>query len=335
MIQSPARTTGVYGGCGAADIDTTLRHSAECVPLTIMSPFPSYSRRRFLALSASLGIGGFLAACSGSSSSSSSGTVSGISGKLQVVKRFPETGLVAGSIRLPVSLADTTGVLTTGGKAKLPQTLTAKVTNASSGEVIIASVTAEKHDKNMSTAYWPFILEIPKTGIYTLVLDVAPDSEMSFQVEERKSVLWPLVGDPLPPYDTPTIDNKRGVDPICTRPQGTCPFHTVTLTEALKSGKPVVYFIGTPAYCQTGTCAPGLDALIQVSQTVGDAAVFVHADVYTDKTATIAAPAIQAYNLTYEPVLYITDTKGVLVNRLDAVFDVTEMSSALAAAGIS
>jgi hypothetical protein len=300
-----------------------------------MTPLPAYSRRRFLALSASLGLGGLVAACGGSSSSSSSGAIDGVSGTLQVVKRFPTSGLVPGSIRLPISLADTSGVLTTDGKVKLPQTLTGKVIDTASGDVVIASVTADKHDANMPTPYWPFIVDVQKVGVYLLILDVAPGSEMSFQVEEREKALSPLVGDPLPPFDTPTVDNNRGVDPICTRPQGTCPFHTVTLTEALKSGKPVVYIIGTPAYCETGTCAPGLEALIDVSKTIGDAAVFVHADVYTDKTATTAAPALQAYKLTYEPLLYITDAKGVLVNRLDAVFDVTEMSSALAAAGIS
>ena len=332
MIQSPARTTGVYGGCGAADIDPTLRHGAECVRLNLMAPFPVYSRRRFLALSASLGLGGLVAACGGSSSGS--GAIDGVSGTLQVVKRFPTTGLVPGSIRLPISLADTSGVLTTDGKVKLPQTLTGKVIDAASGDVV-TSVSAEKHDANMPTPYWPFIVDVQKVGVYLLILDAAPESEMSFQVEERKNVLSPLVGDALPPFDTPTVDNKRGVDPICTSPQGTCPFHEVTLTEALQSGKPVVYFIGTPAYCKTGTCAPGLDALIALSKKVGEAAVFVHADVYTDKTATTAAPAVLAYKLAYEPLLYITDAKGVLVNRLDAVFDVTEMSSALAAAGIS
>ena len=299
-----------------------------------MAPFPVYSRRRFLTLSASLGFGGLVAACGGSSSSGS-GAIDGISGTLQVVKRFPTTGLVPGSIRLPISLADTSGVLTTDGKVKLPQTLTGKVIDAASGDVVVASVSAEKHDANMATPYWPFIVDVQKVGVYLLILDVAPESEMSFQVEERENVLSPLVGDPLPPFDTPTVDNNRGVDPICTSPQGTCPFHEVTLTEALKSGKPVVYFIGTPAYCKTGTCAPGLDALIALSKKLGDAAVFVHADVYTDKTATTAAPAVLAYKLAYEPLLYITDAKGVLVNRLDAVFDVTEMSSALAAAGIS
>jgi hypothetical protein len=298
-----------------------------------MAPFPVYSRRRFLALSASLGLGALVAACGGSSSSS--GAIDGISGTLQVVKRFPTTGLVPGSIRLPISLADTSGVLTTDGKVKLPQTLTGKVIDTASGDVVIASVSAEKHDANMATPYWPFIVDVQKVGVYLLILDAAPESEMSFQVEEREYVLSPLVGVALPPFDTPTVDNKRGVDPICTSPQGTCPFHEVTLTEALQSGKPVVYLIGTPAYCKTGTCAPGLDALIALSKKVGDAAVFVHADVYTDQTATIAAPAVLAYKLAYEPLLYITDAKGVLVNRLDAVFDVNEMSSALAAAGIS
>ena len=301
--------------------------------MNLMAPFPVYSRRRFLALSASLGLGALVAACGGSSSSS--GAIDGISGTLQVVKRFPTTGLVPGSIRLPISLADTSGVLTTDGKVKLPQTLTGKVIDTASGDVVIASVSAEKHDANMATPYWPFIVDVQKVGVYLLILDAAPESEMSFQVEEREYVLSPLVGDALPPFDTPTVDNKRGVDPICTSPQGTCPFHEVTLTEALQSGKPVVYLIGTPAYCKTGTCAPGLDALIALSKKVGDAAVFVHADVYTDKTATIAAPAVLAYKLAYEPLLYITDAKGVLVNRLDAVFDVNEISSALAAAGIS
>lgn len=298
-----------------------------------MAPFPVYSRRRFLALSASLGLGGLVAACGGPSSSS--GDINGISGTLQVVKRFPTTGLVPGSIRLPISLADTSGVLTTDGKVKLPQTLTGKVIDAASGDVVVASVSADKHDVNMPTPYWPFIVDVQKVGVYLLILDAAPESEMSFQVEEREYVLSPLVGDALPPFDTPTVDNKRGVDPICTSPQGTCPFHEVTLTEALQSGKPVIYMIGTPAYCKTGTCAPGLDALIALSKKVGDTAVFVHADVYTDKTATTAAPAVLAYKLAYEPLLYITDAKGVLVNRLDAVFDVTEMSSALAAVGIS
>ena len=57
--------------------------------------------------------------------------------------------------------------------------------------------------------------------------------------------------------------------------------------------------------------------------------------VLKDKTATEAAPAIQAYKLSYEPLLYITDAKGVQVDRLDAIFDAKELRETLAAAGIS
>ena len=97
-----------------------------------------------------------------------------------------------------------------------------------------------------------------------------------------------------------------------------------------------MYLIGTPAYCQTGTCAPGLDALIAVQKNVGDSVVFIHADVYTDSTATTPAPAVGAYNMQYEPALFVTDSKGILQARLDAIFNEEEVRSVLlAATGIS
>ena len=304
-----------------------------------MNPSQMFSRRQFFALSATIGAGVALAACGGGTSSNSGvatgGVLDGIEGSLQVAKRFSPESIIPGKVRLPISLADKTGVLPTDGKVRLPEELTGTVIDTATGDVILTSVSAKRYDKNMSVPYWPFIFNIEKEGIYVLTLDVAPDVEVSFQVFNRDDIVMPKVGDALPPFDTPTVDNARGVDPICTRPEGTCPFHTMTLTEALKSGKPVVYFIGTPAYCTTGTCAPGLDALIDLSKTIGNKAVFVHADVYKDKTATEAAPAIQAYKLSYEPLLYITDAQGVQIDRLDAIFDANELRETLAAAGIS
>lgn len=289
---------------------------------------PHMSRRRFFALSASVGAGVALAACGGSSNGGASGT-------LQVVKRFPQDALVPGKVRLPVSLADKTGLLGSETSVNLPDTLTASVINPESGDTVIERVTATRHGENLSVPYWPFSFTYDNEGIFLLKIDQAPESDVSFQLLARDNVPMPLIGDALPPFDTPTLDNTRGVDPICTRKPDFCPFHSQTLTEALTSGKPVVYLIGTPAYCTTGTCAPGLDGLITVANNVGDAAVFVHADVYADKSANDTAPAVQAYKLSYEPVLYITDAQGKIVDRLDAVFDVNEIRDVLAANGIS
>jgi hypothetical protein len=298
----------------------------------MMNTSAAFNRRRFLGLSASVGLGAFLSACGGGGSGSSDISVEGT---LQVVKRFPPNGLVPGKVRLPISLADKNGVLTTDGGVALPTELTGRIVNSDTNTVVVASVTAQQHSENLTSPYWPFVFQVDQPGNYLLLVDQAPESQMFFQLEEASAVPMPLLGNPLPPFDTPTIDNARGVNPICTRPGEFCPFHDVTLTDALKSGKPVLYLIGTPAYCSTGTCAPGLDALMTLAKSVGNKAVFVHAEVYKDTSATVAAPAVSEYKLTYEPILYITDEKGVLVERLDAIFDVKEMRSAIAAAGIS
>ena len=80
-------------------------------------------------------------------------------------------------------------------------------------------------------------------------------------------VTVPYIGSVLPPFDTPTVDDHRGVEPYCTLTPAPCPLHDVTLTQALASGKPVAYMVGTPAHCQTGTCAPGAGVPRQVACT--------------------------------------------------------------------
>jgi hypothetical protein len=47
--------------------------------------------------------------------------------------------------------------------------------------------------------------------------------------------------------------------------------------------------------------------------------------VYADRDATQIAPAVNAMSMNYEPALFITDDRGVVVERLDAVFDAVEV----------
>lgn len=303
-------------------------------------PWTGLSRRDFIGLGGTIALGGLVAACGGGSTGTgSAGTVptdggvplAGAKGDVQVVKRFANDALVPGKVRLPVSLADTSGVLGSDGSVRLPDTLTARVVSAESGDTIIESLTARMHGATLAVPYWPFTMTIDTPGIYLLRVDEAPESEAAFQLMDRSVVPMPQPGDALPPFDTPTASDPRGVDPICSRTEGICPFHSVTLTEALASGKPVAYLIGTPAFCTTGTCAPALEAMMTASDRVGDGIVFVHADVYTDKTASTVAPAVSAYKLSYEPVLYLTDSTGVITDRLDVVFDSDELLSVLGA----
>ena len=103
-------------------------------------------------------------------------------------------------------------------------------------------------------------------GVYYLVVDGGPPKAPASMSTEPGTVDRARPpADPLPPFDTPTIADARGVDPICTREPEPCPFHDITLTEALAAGKRVVYYVGTPAFCSDRlACAPALESIIEV-----------------------------------------------------------------------
>ena len=292
------------------------------------------SRRTFISgslgvigASSTVGLSTFLTGCSGGSTSTTD-SVLGLS-DVQLVQRFPQV-LVPGNVRLPFSLANQAGLLTTESGVDLPQTLTAKLVNADTQEVVAESLAADRHDTGLTIPYWPFRVDIDKPGIYTLIVDGGPAEGAAIQVLNATEVLIPLVGSQLPGFDTPTFEDHRGVEPVCTRTPEPCEFHNITLNEALALKKPIAYLVGTPAHCSTGTCSPALEALVTVKNSIGDAMTFLHAEIYTDDKATTVTPAVVALKMEYEPAIYITDASGKIVERFDAVFDAKEISDAIA-----
>jgi hypothetical protein len=277
------------------------------------------SRRTFLAASAGLVVA---AACGGDDAKSSEG---GAGGATVLVSRFAPDAFTVGSQRVAVSLGNRDGLVSSG----LPAALTASV-RTEDATVVVPSVRAERHDKGLPVAYYPFGLTLAKPGTYELAVSSGGKAlTQAFTVLEPARVAIPVVGKPLAPVDTPTTAAPHGVNPICTR-KPACPLHSVSLRQALAAGKPVAYLIGTPAFCQTGVCGPILDFLLAARQRVGAKVVFVHAEVYTDDTAKVTTPAVNAYRMSFEPCLFVTDAKGVLRERLDVTFDGAEIEAALA-----
>ena len=293
-----------------------------------------YSRRQFLIRGAGAGLSvalapSLLAACGGSGGNTLDlNTVS-------LVQRFPKEVLTPGRIRLPMSLGNTEGIVTTQSGVKIPESLRFVVSDLDGNALFEDDFVVQARITDVPQPYWPLVVDIKEPGTYIISLFNADAAGAAFQVKAASEVAIPTVGSPLPPIDTPTTQNARGISPICTRKPEPCPLHDVNLRDALTMGKPVVYLLGTPAYCQTGTCTPALDALLSAHESFGDRAIFIHAEVYTDTTATVSAPAVTAHKMTFEPALFITDATGKLVERLDAIFDSSEVLEALRLNGIS
>lgn len=243
--------------------------------------------------------------------------------RLVVVNYFADGYVVPGAQRLPIGLGDVNGVVDTGG----PATLKGRVFDDADA-LVVDDVTVKRHDDGVPRPYWPVQLALSAPGIYRLELDLPGGKESSrFTVADPSKVVVPKPGEKLPPFETPTIADGRGVTPICTRSPA-CPLHDLSLAEALQKGLPTVYIVSTPAHCKQAVCGPVLDLVVEQATRLAGKVTVVHAEVYTDDSIRTTAPAVNAYNLAFEPVIWFADTNGTITDRLDIVFDRAELTTA-------
>lgn len=285
------------------------------------------SRRGFLvglggmALAAACGGGGGGSAASTTATTVPAPTAAG--GGLNLVRFFGDDLVVAGRPhRVTVGVA--TDHLLTPGEA--PATLRLAVTDAD-GATISGPTEVQMHARDLFRPYYPVTVEVPGAGTYRLVAPEEPGSpEAWFAAVDRSPVPW--VGDPLPALATPTTADPRGVDPVCTR-EPPCPFHEVSLGDALAGGSPVALYVGTPRFCQTAICGPTLDLLIDAAGNHPGVTV-IHVEVYTDLTAQTLTEPVTALGYTWEPSLLVAGGDGTVVARLDNIFDADELDATLA-----
>jgi hypothetical protein len=291
----------------------------------------AWSRRSFLIGSAAVLAAGALAACGGSgdadgddgdgadgdggdggggasspTAASANEEAAAATGTFTVVQRFPQGMQVPGAQRLPISLSTGAAELIEDG----PETLGATVVDEE-GNMVGGALTARRRDVDPAP-YYDFRPAVSEAGFYFLVVDGGPADGAGFQVRSPDEVPVPTPGDPL-----------------CTRTPDPCPFHDLTLTEALEGDTVVAYYVGTPAFCSTGSCGPALESMIELREEFAETVTFVHAEVYTDTTATEVTEAVEAVGLIYEPALFIADADGVVIERLDAVWNVDELRETL------
>jgi hypothetical protein len=199
------------------------------------------------------------------------------------------------------------------------------------GQTVVEAQEVAPRAEGVDRAYLPLTLTFPEPGIYEVEATyegAALDAQVqAFPVAEVEA---PVVGQPLPPLRTPTTEFTLDVDPLCSR-SPSCPFHAVSLDDALGRDLPVVLLVASPAYCQTSVCGPVLDHLMEVTEGRTDLTV-LHCEVYRDpkKVADLAdaqgSPVTESYDLTFEPVLYVTDPAGIITARADVIVDRSEMA---------
>ena len=195
----------------------------------------------------------------------------------------------------------------------------------------------KQFSEGIPTPYFPMFFESSEVGLHKVayVIDETPQS-LSFLVSNKSDVDLVQVGDSLRKTEIPTFDNPLDFSEICTR-FDPCPYHYVTIEEALSNSLPTVLLFSTPGFCQTSICGPSLEILIGLLGKNTDSINVIHAEVYTNPEKitevnnfqSLLSPAINDYGMTFEPSLIIANSKNRVLARLDYMFDKLEMERAL------
>jgi hypothetical protein len=73
-----------------------------------------------------------------------------------------------------------------------------------------------------------------------------------------------------------------------------------------------------------------LDIVVAETEAVRARANIVHVEVWKDDTGKVLSPAFEAFGTQAEPVCYFADKRGVVTERFNGPFDVSEARDAIA-----
>ncbi len=272
-----------------------------------------------------------LAACGSKGDGDTSSRDTSPAATASLLALFPLNDYITAGVpqRIAFGIADPGGGLT----AKGPSTLRFTITDPSGAT---STQQVPGHSKGLPYTYYPIHFTPSKGGNFTAATKI-DGSEVSstFTVGAKGSSDVPGPTDALPPMKSPTTQDHLGIDPICTQdPQ--CPLHTTSLDAALAGKKPVAYLVATPKFCQTGICGPVLEVLEKTAPAYDGKITFIHQEVYRSAkeaaekgTAAPLAPQVEQLHIQSEPVLFITDSSGVIRHRIDTAYSQTELRAAL------
>ncbi len=290
-------------------------------------PVVPVSRRQFLLGGSAAAGAVLLGACSGDGSGDADPPTTSPEGGLSLVQFFGGPMLVAGrEIRAPFGVADIDGLLPVD---RTPDRLTVTVLGPDGTEVG-EPIDVDRHREGLPRGYYPLRFTVDEPGIYTGRTELEGEAvEMAIKVDTEADVTTIQPGTAMPAIATPTTEDARDVDPICTNAP-ICPLHDVTVAEALTEDRPLALLAATPAFCQIDICGPVLDVLLAVAPDHPDVR-FLHAEIYAHpkedlETNTVA---VQELGLTFEPCLVLVRRDGKVLERLDTIYDEVELGEAL------
>ena len=183
-------------------------------------------------------------------------------------------------------------------------------------------------------------MDLDKAGTWTLEASVPKEgggtrlARSFFTVQERSSSV--PVGEPALRSNSKTIRDVGGrvedLEQISTAVPADPDLYQLTIAKALDTGKPLLVYFGTPAFCETATCGPQYDVIAGLKEKYRDQMNFIHVEIWDnplemreDRTKGRISPTVQEWGLISEPMTYIVGSSGIVFDKCEAFTSAEEL----------
>ncbi|MBK8901164.1 MAG: hypothetical protein IPM53_08275 [Anaerolineaceae bacterium] len=181
--------------------------------------------------------------------------------------------------------------------------------------------------------YWVAYPHLPTPGFWGITAEVVLADGRTvtsqFAVEAKEEGEAVDVGDLAPLSQNRTLATEPDINRLSSGNDPDPAFYQLTVAEAVANNKPTVVGFITPGLCETRWCAPVLNSVATVRNAVGDAANFIHIEVYEDFQTLTYVPAMAEWGLQTEPYVFVLDEEGRVTASLGGPVSPRELAQAL------
>ena len=176
--------------------------------------------------------------------------------------------------------------------------------------------------------------DFDQPGTWAVVASVAQpgrgraEVRAQFQVKAKGST--PAVGDRVPASPSLTGSSVSEIEKFSSARPVDPDLYRLSIAEAVTQPKPLAVLFATPGFCTSQLCGPSIQTLGALKARYGEAANFIHVEIYKDASPSEGiVPTVAEWGLPSEPWLFVVGSDGRLVAKFEGIITADEVEPVL------
>lgn len=158
---------------------------------------------------------------------------------------------------------------------------------------------------------------------------------ITFQFDVLDHTPEPAIGDLAPLSRQATLTDVPDISDIDSSNPPRPAMHEMTIADALATHEPVVVAFATPAFCESRTCEPVMETIMDpLAAKYAGRAIFIHIEPYVLQELRASGTqlpvlATQEWRLQDEPWVFVVDRSGRIAAKFEGITALDEVDGAL------